>query len=127
MDLSNRTSSFLPGFHIGVSGYFTNDKSENGIRKCLIDKKLPLNRIVVESCCPYMLPNPRNNRLPEHVRKSPTENSLNTLNRYCSFQRNEPCSLPAIVEMLAALLDETPENVALTTAFNALRIFGLSE
>lgn len=74
-----------------------------------------------------MLPNPRNNRLPEQVRKSPTENSLNILNRYCSFQRNEPCSLLVLVEMLAALLDETPENVALTTAFNALRIFGLSE
>lgn len=126
LSISNRII-YASGFHIGVSGFFTNDKTENGIRKCLIDKKLPLNRIVVESCCPYMLPNPRNNRLPEQVRKSPTESSLSILNRYCSFQRNEPCSLPCTIEMLAALLGETPEHVALTSAFNALRIFGLNQ
>lgn len=111
------------GFYIGVSGWFCNDKTENGIRKCLMDKKLPLNRIVIESCCPYMLPNTRNNKLPQHVRECVTENSNKLLNRYCSFQRNEPVSLLCIVEMIAAFLDETPDNVALKSSFNALKIF----
>jgi len=113
-------------FYIGVSGWFCNDKTENGIRKCLIDKQLPLNRIVVETCSPYMLPNTRNNKLPEHVRTSPTENSLNLLNRYCTFQRNEPCSLPILVEMIAAFFNETPHNVALKSTFNALKLFGMT-
>lgn len=47
--------------------------------------------------------------------------------RYCTFQRNEPCSLPAIVEMIAALMGKKPEDVALATAFNALKLFGLSQ
>lgn len=47
--------------------------------------------------------------------------------RYCTFQRNEPCSLPAIVEMIAALMNKKPEEVALATAFNALKLFGLSQ
>lgn len=46
--------------------------------------------------------------------------------RYCTFQRNEPCSLPAIVEMIAAFMKKTPDEVALATAFNALKLFGLS-
>lgn len=49
------------------------------------------------------------------------------LQRYCTFQRNEPCSLPAIVEMVAAFMNKTPGEVALATAFNALKIFDLSQ
>lgn len=52
--------------------------------------------------------------------------SLTFLHRYCTFQRNEPCSLPAIIEMVAAFMKKTPEEVALATAFNALKIFGLT-
>jgi TatD DNase family protein len=48
------------------------------------------------------------------------------LNRYCSFQRNEPCSLPVTVEMISAFLQKTPEDVSLATTFNALKVFGLS-
>jgi len=47
------------------------------------------------------------------------------LTRYCTFQRNEPCSLPSIIEVIAALLGKAPEEVALATAFNALKMFGL--
>ncbi|KAG8229582.1 hypothetical protein J437_LFUL010174 [Ladona fulva] len=53
--------------------------------------------------------------------------SLMFLHRYCTFQRNEPCSLPAIVEMIAAFMKKSPEEVALATAFNALKLFGLTE
>ena len=42
------------------------------------------------------------------------------------LQRNEPCSLPVTVEMIAAYLKKTPEEVALATTFNALKVFGLS-
>ena len=48
------------------------------------------------------------------------------LQRYCTFQRNEPCSPPVTVEMIAAYLKKTPEEIALATTFNALKVFGLS-
>lgn len=48
------------------------------------------------------------------------------LQRYCTFQRNEPCSLPAIIEMIAAFMNKKPEEVALSTSFNAMKLFGLT-
>ena len=86
--------------------------------------------------------------------------SVTFLQRYCTFQRNEPCSLPVTVEMISvsfnfqdfpffkpwsiirqillfhsaefyiysfqAYLGKTPEEIALATTFNALKVFGLS-
>lgn len=49
------------------------------------------------------------------------------VNRYCTFQRNEPCALPAIVELISGFMGQKPEDVALATAFNALKLFGLSQ
>ncbi|TRY72431.1 hypothetical protein TCAL_14908 [Tigriopus californicus] len=54
------------------------------------------------------------------------DKSQTFLQRYCTFQRNEPCSLPVTVEMIAAYLKKSPEEIALATTFNALKVFGLS-
>lgn len=118
--------------------------------------ELPLEKVLVESDAPFMYPNTRASKLPQHVKTGITDRSLLFLhryddshihfinelkffikillfpirlnsNRYCTFQRNEPCSLPAIVEMIAALMNKKPEEVALATAFNALKLFGLSQ
>lgn len=52
--------------------------------------------------------------------------SLGFLQRYCTFHRNEPCSLPVLVELLAGVMGKKPDEVALATSFNALKIFGMS-
>ncbi|KAL0269707.1 UNVERIFIED_CONTAM: hypothetical protein PYX00_007347 [Menopon gallinae] len=114
------------GFYIGLTGYVCKEKSDNGVRKLLEENILPLDRLLVETDAPYMFPNSQASKLPAHVKQSLTERSSTFLNRYCTFQRNEPCSLPAIVEMIAAFMKKAPEDVALATAFNALKIFGLS-
>lgn len=103
------------------------DKSENSIRKLLEDGTLSLDKLLVESDSPFMYPNTRASKLPAHVKNGITDRSLVYLQRYCTFQRNEPCSLPAIVEMIAAFMNKTPEEVALASAFNALKLFGLSQ
>lgn len=129
------------------------DKSDTGVRKLFESGELPLERILVESDAPFMYPNTRASKLPQHVKSGITERSQQFLHRleaflhfiftfsrrirffkiafslyrYCTFQRNEPCSLPAIVEMIAALMGKKPEDVALATAFNALKLFGLSQ
>lgn len=113
------------------------------MRKLLEDGSIPLDRLLVETDSPFMYPNTRASKLPLHVKDGLTERyvsntifdynlksfvrSMMFLHRYCTFQRNEPCSLPAIVEMIAAFMKKKPEEVALATAFNALKLFGLSQ
>ncbi|XP_018579380.1 uncharacterized protein LOC108917319 [Anoplophora glabripennis] len=114
------------GFYIGLTGYLCKDKSDTGVRKLLEDGSVPLDRLVVETDAPFMYPNTRASKLPIHVKDGLTERSMTFLHRYCTFQRNEPCSLPAIVEMIAAFMKKKPEEVALATSFNAMKLFGLS-
>lgn len=132
-------------FYISLTGYLCKDKSDTGVRRLLDNGTLPLDRLLVETDAPFMYPNTRASKLPQHVKSGITERSLLYLHRwdlfskeiklnwyvcihfrYCTFQRNEPCSLPAIVEMIAAFMKKTPDEVALATAFNALKLFGLS-
>ncbi|EDW85141.2 3'-5' ssDNA/RNA exonuclease TatD [Drosophila tropicalis] len=113
-------------FYISLTGYLCKDKSDTGVRRLLENGTLPLDRLLVESDAPFMYPNTRASKLPQHVKTGITERSLLYLHRYCTFQRNEPCSLPAIVEMIAAFMKKSPDEVALATAFNALKLFGLS-
>lgn len=115
------------GYYIGITGYLCKDKSDGGIRKLLADQLLPLDRLLVETDSPFMYPNMRASKLPPDVKDSLTERSMMFVNRYCTFQRNEPCALPAIVELIAGFLGQKPEEVALATAFNALKLFGLSQ
>lgn len=103
------------------------DKSDVGVRKLLEDGRLPLEKLIVETDAPFMYPNTRASKLPNHVKAGLTERSLMFLHRYCTFQRNEPCSLPATVEMIAAFMHKGPEDVSLATSFNALKLFGLSQ
>ena len=164
------------GCYIGLTGYLWKDKSEDGVRKILQDNVIPLDRLLVETDAPFMYPNTRASKLPQHVKDAMTERYLKWsilnktssmtsilmplmifisliliilnsktlfdndktsiptihsrssmfLQRYCTFQRNEPCSLPVTIEMIAAYLGKTPEEIALATTFNALKVFGLS-
>ncbi|XP_046996066.1 3'-5' ssDNA/RNA exonuclease TatD [Schistocerca americana] len=114
------------GIYLGITGYLCKDKSDNGVRKLLESGVIPLEQLMVETDSPFMYPNTRASKLPPHVKEALTERSLTFLQRYCTFQRNEPCSLPAIVEMVGAFMRKGPEEVALATAFNALKVFGLS-
>lgn len=106
-------------------GFLWKDKSDNGVRKILEDKIIPIERLVVETDAPYMYPNSRASKLPDKVKSRFTERSLNYVQRYCTFTRNEPCSLPITVEMIAGFMDMNPTDVALKTSFNSLKLFGL--
>ncbi|XP_026477897.1 uncharacterized protein LOC113384401 [Ctenocephalides felis] len=115
------------GFYLGLTGYLCKDKSDTGVRRLLQQDAMPLNRLLVHSDSPFMFPNIRASKLPENIKSCLTERSKAFLHRYCTFQRNEPCCLPAIAEILAAFMNKTPEEVALATAFNAIKLFGLSQ
>jgi TatD DNase family protein len=114
------------GCYIGLTGYLWKDKSENGVRKLLEEGAIPLDKLLVETDAPFMYPCTRASKLPQHIKDCLTERSVTFLQRYCTFRRNEPCSLPVTIEMIAAYMNKTPEEVALATTFNALKVFGLS-
>lgn len=115
------------GFYLGITGYLCKDKSDSGVRQLLEEGLAPLDKILLETDAPFNYPNTRASKLPPHVKEALTERSMTFLHRYCTFQRNEPCALPAIVEMVAAFMKKQPEEIALATAFNALKIFGLNQ
>lgn len=97
----------------------------DGVRHILENKLIPLNRLMVETDAPYMYPNTRGAKLPENIKSCLTSKSLR-FGTMGNFNRNEPCCLPLTLEMIAGYLDMKPEDVALQTSFNALKIFGLN-
>ncbi|KAK7590299.1 hypothetical protein V9T40_001912 [Parthenolecanium corni] len=116
----------LDNLYIAVSGYICKDNSSNGLQKLIETGVLPLNRLLVETDSPFLYPNARSSKLTDSIKSTFTERSIKFLERYCTFQRNEPCSLPIIVEMVAGLLNKPAEEVAIATTLNALKVFGLS-
>ncbi|XP_069178005.1 3'-5' ssDNA/RNA exonuclease TatD isoform X2 [Procambarus clarkii] len=125
-DTAQASAYLKEGCYIGLTGYVWKDKSEDGVRRILEDGVVPLDRLLVETDSPFMYPNTRASKLPPYVKEALTERSLTFLHRYCTFQRNEPCSLPVTIEMIAAYMKKKSEQVALQTTFNALKVFGLS-
>nr|CAG4648711.1 EOG090X080R [Polyphemus pediculus] len=114
------------GLYIGLTGYLWKDKSDDGVRSLLQKGLLPLDRLLVETDAPFMYPNVRGSKIPEPIKQNLSERSLSYLNRYCTFQRNEPCALPVVVELIAAYMKKPVEEVAIATTINALKLFGLS-
>lgn len=124
---SNHVKNYLQlGSYIAINGYICKDSSEEGLQAMLESGELPMDRILVESDAPFLYPNARASKLPAHVRDSITTKSQTFLQRYCTFQRNEPCSVPVLVEIIAAFLKKTPDEIALATTFTALKLFGLN-
>ncbi len=82
--------------YLGIGGAVTFKKAAD-LRDAV--KRLPLERLVLETDCPYMAPVPHRGK------------------------RNEPAYLRLTCEMIAALRDTTADDVAAATTANALRLF----
>ena len=72
-------------------------------------KAIPLERILVETDAPYVLPYCKDVFPPKQVRRT----------------RNTSLILPAVIEKIARLKGVSPETVAEVTARNAIRLFCL--
>ncbi|GHA90234.1 preprotein translocase subunit TatD [Modicisalibacter luteus] len=91
--------------HIGLTGWLCDERRGYHLREFLND--IPLNRLMVETDCPYLLP--RN--LPAKLKG----------------RRNEPALLPWIVQEIAHWRDTDQAEVAHATAETARRFFRLEE
>ena len=88
------------GFYLSFSGTLTYPKSV-GLRQ--VAEKAPLDRILVETDCPYLPPQPWRGK------------------------RNEPAYVAATAQKLADIRGLTLEEVAAPTWTNTLAVFGLEE
>jgi len=88
------------GFYIGVDGPVT---FRNASRLRGVVRQLPLERLLIETDCPYLTPEPYRG------------------------QRNEPAYLRFVAQAIAKLQNLPFEEVARMTTANARRMFGLPE
>lgn len=116
--------SCLPTY-LHIQGFLWKDKLPNGVQAALKSGVIPLERLMIETDAPFMYPNIQNKKLPEEIRSRISEHSKGFLQRYCSFNRNEPCALPAVVDLIAAFMQVSPDTVAFHTTVNAAKVFGL--
>ncbi|MCR5676959.1 MAG: TatD family hydrolase [Agathobacter sp.] len=84
------------GYYIGVGGVVTFKNAKKLVQTV---EQIPLERILLETDCPYMAPEPHRG------------------------QRNDSRYIPHIIEKIAQIKGITPDVVESTTADNAYRLF----
>lgn len=94
------------GLYVGLTGTVAMAKRGLGLRDMLAAGELPLERLMVETDCPYMTPDGAHDLL---MRSG----------------RNEPATLSVTVRTIADALGVSYEKVARATTENAIRFFGL--
>ena len=96
------------GLHIGIGGAIL-QQPERSESLWEAVKAIPLERILVETDAPFVLPYCKDVFKPKQVRRT----------------RNTSLILPAVIEKIAGLKGCTYEEVEEMTARNAIRLFGL--
>ncbi|HEX6930490.1 MAG TPA: TatD family hydrolase [Gammaproteobacteria bacterium] len=94
------------GFYVGITGWLCDERRGQALRDAV--RELPLDRFMVETDAPYLLPRD----LPESLRAE-------------AGRRNEPRFLPHIVAHLATLTGREPVEIARFATENARRLFRL--
>jgi TatD DNase family protein len=98
------------GYYIGINGIIFKLELDE------IIKKTPLDRILVETDCPYLPP-------PEIVLREPDDNLEQ--GRIVGKERNEPVNVKYMAEKIAKIKNIKIEKVAKITTENAKKLFKL--
>lgn len=86
------------GWYLGFTGVVTFKNARKAVE---VAEKMPLDRLLIETDCPYMAPEPFRGR------------------------RNDPSLVPYVAKKIAALRGESVETIAAATTENARRLFRL--
>lgn len=93
------------GFYIGITGWICDERRGQALQDAV--KYIPLDRLLIETDAPYLLPRNMENR-PKN-------------------RRNEPSFLPHIVNEIAKFMGVKPEVVAKHATENTYKLFNLPE
>ena len=88
------------GWYIGFTGVVTFKNARKAVE---VAENIPLDRILIETDCPYMAPEPYRGR------------------------RNDPSLVPFVAAKIAQLRGLTPEDIGKATSENARRLFCIEE
>lgn len=104
----SRIKTYLDmGCYIGITGW-VNDTRADELRDAV--KVLPLDRVLVETDCPYMLPS--------------ADMSAEILASVHKVRTNEPCFLPFVVQRLAQCMGVDGATLQTALQINTRRVFG---
>jgi len=91
------------GLHIGITGWICDERRGTHLRELV--KRVPLDRLMLETDAPYLLPR----TMPHRSRDG----------------RNEPAFLPYVLQTVADCLGKAPAEIALATTQTARQFFRL--
>jgi TatD DNase family protein len=89
--------------HIGITGWICDER--RGLELQSLAKNIPLQRLMIETDAPYLLP--------RTIQPKPKD------------RRNEPAFLPYVLAGVAAVREESQQQIASATTANAQRFFKL--
>jgi len=106
------------GYFIGVTGFVCKDKHGAALREAITAKILPLEKMILQSDAPYMVPN--------------SQTDLDPLSKCLldvCFQHNEPCTLSVVVKAITKCIHGSTDTdkvsaVARQLNMNAEKVFG---
>lgn len=102
------------GFYLGVTGFITKQDRGKDLREILKKKVIPLDQLVIETDCPFMMPAiPREGF--QEVNFSEVKMGRN----------NEPCTLVLVANCIAQCYGVSLQEVVDITTRNAVKIFSL--
>jgi TatD DNase family protein len=93
------------GLYIGITGWICDERRGKALREAVAD--LPLDRLMIETDAPYLLPRD----LPYKL----------------AGRRNEPATLPHVLETLARYMNKDVTELARASTQNAQVLFGLDK
>lgn len=96
------------GLHLGIGGSLLQLPERSAALEEAV-RQIPLERILVETDAPYVLPYCKNVLPPKLLRRA----------------RNSSLILPAVIERIAQIKGISPKEVEAATANNAIRLFSL--
>ncbi len=99
------------GFHLGIGGSLL-QKNEHSERLCQAVSKIPEDRILIETDCPYVHP---------YLKDQPPFDEMS--DKKIGKIANSSFILPAVIEKIAELRNTTPERIEEVTEINARELF----
>ena len=100
------------GLYIGVTGWICDQRRGSDLQQAV--KVIPLDRIMLETDAPYLLPRDLPDPIPGCGSYRPSDK-----------RRNEPCFLVHVCDSVASYMDVDPQQLAESSSDNARLLFGL--
>ena len=101
------------GFYLGITGFITKQDRRKELREILKKKTILLDRLVIETDCPFMMPT-----IPI-ARESFQEVKFTEVKKGCN---NEPCTLVLVADCIAQCYRVSVQEVVDITTRNAMKI-----